>query len=78
MRGIIVSTNETKGNPVEIEANLKADMMDIDEAILHIATCMQALAQSLGKLSNQLKQMKPAVEEVKNDRKPIELIPNDK
>ena len=76
MKGLTIQTNETKNNPFEIEAKLTADTMDIDEALLHLATAMQALGQSIGNISQQLKKMKPVQEE--NASQPIESLPNDK
>ena len=73
MKGIVISTNQTNDEKMEVEANIKADVLNLPEMLIHLATAQQVLAQSMANISKQIREEA----EKANDSAPIESIPND-
>lgn len=78
MKGMQVFTNVIKEEPYESECKVTGDQMPLEETLIHIATCMQGLAQSLGGIVKQLQDHKASLQESNNAGIEAGSIPNDK
>jgi hypothetical protein len=73
MKGVIISTNQVNDEKMEVEANIKADTLNLPEMLIHLATAQQCIAQSLASISKQIREES----EKANASAPIESVPND-